>query len=163
MLEGISTAQQQYVRQHLDSVVGEGGTPVLVFDGRAYPAKAATRAKRRGHAAQSQQEALQAERRGERAQAATAWKKAAAPQEAFWLWLMQECLRSGIKFIVSPYEADAQLVALEEELGSSALIWAASQDSDLVAFGGREVIYECVHVPCSPCSPAALHVGCVHI
>ena len=46
-------------------------------------------------------------------------------------------------FIVSPYEADAQLVSLQHELGPSrAVIWAASQDSDLVIFGGSEVIYD---------------------
>ena len=47
VLEGTSPQQQQYVRRHLDAVVGEGGKPVLVLDGRAYPAKAAERGRRR--------------------------------------------------------------------------------------------------------------------
>ena len=41
--EGTSLQQQQYVLRHIESIVGEGGNPVLVLDGKAYPPKAATR------------------------------------------------------------------------------------------------------------------------
>ena len=51
--EGVSVQQQQYVRRYLESVVGEGGRPVVVLDGKAYPPKAATRATRRADQAQA--------------------------------------------------------------------------------------------------------------
>ena len=37
--EGTSFAQQDYIRKQIASVAAEGGTPVLVLDGRAYPPK----------------------------------------------------------------------------------------------------------------------------
>ena len=81
-------------------------------------------------------------RRGRWQEAADAWKRAAGPQEPFWHALLEECLRNEVLFIVSPYEADAQLVSLAAELGDRAIIWAATNDSDLVAFGGCDVVYD---------------------
>ena len=135
--------QQQYVRRHLESIVGEGGKPVLVLDGKAYPPKAATRQARRTDREAARRLAEQAEAASDRQAAESAWKIAAAPQEPFWAWLMQECINTGISFLVAPYEADAQLVSLAQELGPSrAVIWAASNDSDLAVFGGHEVVYD---------------------
>ena len=64
-LEGTSQRQQQYVLRHLEALVAEGGTPVLVLDGRAYPPKAAERAKRRSDRAGAVQKARQAEQAGD--------------------------------------------------------------------------------------------------
>ena len=139
--EGVSVQQQQYVRRYLESVVGEGGRPVVVLDGKAYPPKAATRATHRADQAQARASAEEAEAKQDARKAASEWKKAAVPQEPFWHWLLEELIGMKVPFIYSPYEADAQLVALQQELGEQAVIWAASEDSDLVAFGGAEVIY----------------------
>jgi exonuclease 1 len=143
--EGKSTQQQQYVTRRIEAVVGEGGTPVLVMDGRAYPPKEQTRRQRRTGRDESRRTAETLEGQpGKASEAESAWKEAAAPQEPFWRWLMQYCIDRGVPFVVAPYEADAQLVSLQEDLGgqSRAVIWAASQDSDLVIFGGSEVIYD---------------------
>ena len=51
--EGTSEKQQDYLRKRITSVAAEGGVPVLVLDGRAYPPKLGTRAERRLNAAAS--------------------------------------------------------------------------------------------------------------
>ena len=139
---GTSAQQQDYVRKQIASVAAEGGYPVLVLDGRGYPPKLDTRSTRREKAEAARQEAEAAARLGKTKEAADAWKRAAGPQEPFWHALLEECLRNEVLFIVSPYEADAQLVSLANELGERAIIWAAANDSDLVAFGGTDVIYD---------------------
>jgi hypothetical protein len=55
--EGTSEKQQDYLRKRIMSVAAEGGTPVLVLDGRAYPPKLATRNDRREKAAAAKAEA----------------------------------------------------------------------------------------------------------
>ena len=139
--DGTSLAQQDYVRRQLASVAAEGGTPVLVLDGRAYPPKLATRMERRDAAEVARLEAEQLQQSGKTEEARSKWATAARPQEPFWLALLKECLRTKIQFVVAPYEADAQLVSLAEEYGDRAIIWATS-NSDLVAFGGLDVIYD---------------------
>ena len=139
---GISAQQQEYVRKRIASVAAEGGTPVLVLDGRGYPPKLDTRNDRREKQAAAKKQAEAAALAGKKKEAAEAWKRAAGPQEPFWHALLEECIRNEVLFIVSPYEADAQLVSLANELGERAIIWAAANDSDLVAFGGTDVIYD---------------------
>ena len=138
--EGTSLAQQNYMRKQIASVAAEGGTPVLVLDGR--PPKLATRDARRKAAAAARVEAQRLQQLGHRDEARKQWAKAAGPQEPFWLALLDECVHNKILFLVAPYEADAQLVALAEEYGEQAIIWAASNDSDIVAFGGLDVVYD---------------------
>ena len=123
--EGTSLAQQDYVRKQIASVAAEGGTPVLVLDGRAYPPKLATRALRRDAADAARSEAEQLQQDGKADEARSKWAAAARPQEPFWLALLHECLRNKVQFVVAPYEADAQLVSLAEEYGDRAIIWAS--------------------------------------
>jgi exonuclease-1 len=141
--EGSSAKQLEYMRKQISSVAAEGGTPVLVLDGRGYPPKLATRTGRREAAAAARLEAEALEREdGARLEADAKWKAAAGPQEPFWVALLNESLRNEVLFLVSPYEADAQLVSLAQELGDGAIIWAAANDSDIVAFGGLDVVYD---------------------
>lgn len=139
--DGTSLQQQEYVRKRIASVAAEGGRPVLVLDGRAYPPKLATRDDRRSKAAAAQQRAELLDS-AMSADAASAWKAAAGPQEAFWMWLIDHCRRHRIEYLVSPYEADAQLIGLSHALGDTAIVWAAANDSDLVAFGGYDIVYD---------------------
>ena len=140
---GTSAEQQQYLRMELESIRGEGGRPVLVLDGRAYPPKFLTRQKRRTAASDAKKKAQHLAGDPTQSKAAEkAWRDAARPEEPFWVWLLEECLRTEVRFIYSPYEADAQLVATEADIGSTAIIWAAANDSDLVIFGGLDVVYD---------------------
>ena len=83
--EGTSQRQRDYVTKQIDSVAAEGGRPVLVLDGRAYPPKLATRADRRQKAAAARREAEQLQQSGsltaaQRTEMRKLWEKAAGPQ-----------------------------------------------------------------------------------
>ena len=143
VIHGTSAAQQQYIRTAIENIAGEGGRPVLVLDGRAYPPKLTTRAERRAKAAAAKEAAEDAVRRGDAAEARKKWAEAAAPKEEFWAWLLRYAVKTGVAFVVAPYEADAQLISLAEDLGwDRVVVWAAANDSDLVVFGGLDVIYD---------------------
>lgn len=77
----MSAQQHQYVTRHIEAVAGEGGKPVLVLDGRAYPPKAATCDLRRAdrHAAAARAQALEAA--NEKTEALKEWGRASAPSE----------------------------------------------------------------------------------
>ena len=131
VLEGTSREQQLCLEQHIGSIAGEGGKPVLVLDGAAFPPKAAEVARRRATSSGAADAARAAEAQLQGHKAASEWKKASRPAEAFWAWLLQWCLDKDVAFLVSPCEADEQLVALQEQLGDeNAIVLAASQDSD---------------------------------
>ena len=90
-------------------------TPVLVFDGAPLPSKAATELARGKSREASLQKANNFLRLGDHVQAQTHFQKAVdiTPYHASRLC---EALRSmGVEFVVSPYEADAQLFYLLKE------------------------------------------------
>ena len=75
--EGTSCTQPDYMRLQIRSVAAEGGTPVLVLDGRAYPPKLATCDARRKAAAAARVEAERLQQLGHRDEARKQWAKAA--------------------------------------------------------------------------------------
>mmetsp|Transcript_7210 Transcript_7210/g.15982 ORF Transcript_7210/g.15982 Transcript_7210/m.15982 type:complete len:952 (+) Transcript_7210:81-2936(+) len=141
---GTSAQQQQYIRSQLDALEGVGAIIILVLDGHKYPPKHATQSARRNDQSAAHQQALAAQSRGDAAGAESAWKLAAVPQEPYQHWLLEECLRRSLAFVVSWFEADAQLAALSLDLtAEGAVILAASQDSDLILFAPEcKVIYD---------------------
>ena len=56
----------------------------------------------------------------------------------FTTWCVQELEKSGIDFIVAPYEADSQLAYLEKIGLVSAIL---TEDSDLLVFGCNRVSF----------------------
>ena len=61
----------------------------------------------------------------------------------FNLWFLspQACRQRGIKYLVAPFEADAQLEYLNKKGYADVVI---TEDSDLLMFGCTQVIYYCV-------------------
>ncbi len=56
---------------------------------------------------------------------------------------MALCRQEGVEFIVAPYEADAQLAFLASiPLESGGVSAVVSEDSDLVAYGCRKVLFK---------------------
>jgi exonuclease-1 len=53
--------------------------------------------------------------------------------------LVEELQNRGIKFIVAPYEADAQLAYLSR---SGMVDFIITEDSDLLAFGAKKILYK---------------------
>jgi len=53
--------------------------------------------------------------------------------------LIEELKNRGIKFIIAPYEADAQLAYLSRKGIVDIII---TEDSDLLAFGAKKILYK---------------------
>lgn len=53
--------------------------------------------------------------------------------------LIEELKNRGIKFIIAPYEADAQLAYLSRNNIVDIII---TEDSDLLAFGAKKILYK---------------------
>ena len=135
METGVSQEAILYVTSRVTAMLGEGAKVLLVFDGdRGYEAKADTQASRRNARAE-----VLAKPTAQRS--AMDWKTAAAPQEPFLQAIMAWCVANSVPFMVAPYEADQQLVELQQA-GWIDSILVASNDSDLTTYGGTDCIYE---------------------
>lgn len=108
-----------------------GVIPVVVFDGQSLPSKLMTNAKRRSERAEALEKAKALEAMGKAPDAFPYYQKAISiNSRTVWVWI-KELQRSGIEYIVSPYEADAQLAYLARTGYVDAII---TEDSDLVAY-----------------------------
>ena len=143
---GVSQEAVLYITQRLAALLGEGAKLVVVFDGdRSYEAKAETQAKRR-----VQHE--QAVSRSGPHDSNKFFKTSATPQEELQKAVMAWCRANSVSVIVVPYEADQQLVDLQQ-CGWVDTILVSSNDSDLTMYGGTDCIYDydplactCMHV-----------------
>ncbi|KAE8445576.1 hypothetical protein EG329_013209 [Mollisiaceae sp. DMI_Dod_QoI] len=111
-----------------------GVTPFLIFDGDYLPSKAKTedeRAKRREDSRKAGLELLNA---GKPSQAYLEFQKAVDVTPEMARQLIDELRRTGVQYIVAPYEADAQMVYLERKGIIDGII---SEDSDLLVFGAK--------------------------
>ena len=126
-----------------------GVTPYLVFDGDALPSKAGTNAARRKRRDESKALGLELYKDGKIAQAYQELQKAAAVTPSMARELIEELKRMDVQYIVAPYEADAQLVYLEQKGIINGIL---SEDSDLLVFGAKRLLTkldkygECVEI-----------------
>ena len=123
-----------YVCERISALLGEGGKPIVVFDGdRSYEAKQATQEKR----AKKREEALAVP---EAHRTAATWRAAAAPQEPMIRAIMAWCIQQDVPIVVAAYEADQQLVEMQQS-GLIDTILVSSDDSDLIMYGGTDCLY----------------------
>ena len=141
VLSGTSAEAERYVADYLESVAALGAQAVPIFDGAPYPPKLATQTARRTDQKSFAKQAREAEDAGNKTRAAQLWKKAAAPKEDMVSAVMSHCRRRKIGYLVAPYEADAQLVAAQQD-GLGSVVLVCSDDSDLVAYAATDCIYE---------------------
>jgi exonuclease-1 len=106
-----------------------GVSPIAVFDGKPLPAKAATQADRRQKAADAQSRVDAALRKQETPKDADT-KLAATFSKAFKLQLIQKMRQAGVMYVVSPYEADAQLAHMAR---TRLCEYIMTNDCDLIA------------------------------
>jgi exonuclease 1 len=111
-----------------------GVTPYIVFDGANLPSKAGTDSDRNARRAESRTLGLELLRLGKTSQAHQELQKAVDVTPEMAGLLIQELKRVGVKYVVAPYEADAQLAYLERTGVINGII---SEDSDLLVFGAR--------------------------
>lgn len=111
-----------------------GVTPFLVFDGDYLPSKAATEADRANKREDSKKLGLELLNAGKTSQAYLELQKAIDVTPEMAKLLIDELNKTGVQYLVAPYEADAQMVYLERRGLISAII---SEDSDLLVFGAK--------------------------
>ena len=111
-----------------------GVIPYLVFDGDFLPGKATTEADRSRRRRECRRAGLELLKLGKTAQAHSELQKAIdiTPQMAG--ELIEDLKHAGVKYLVAPYEADAQLAYMERVGIISGII---SEDSDLLVFGAQ--------------------------
>ncbi|KAJ2454507.1 Rad2 nuclease [Coemansia sp. RSA 2336] len=114
-----------------------GIEPLFVFDGGLLPSKRETEAARQQRRLERRTQALKFWEQSKKKAAFEMFQKSleATPQMA--KVVIEELKKEGFRYLVAPYEADAQLAFLE----SAGIISAAiSEDSDLVVFGCQRLV-----------------------
>ncbi|ETN45427.1 uncharacterized protein HMPREF1541_09258 [Cyphellophora europaea CBS 101466] len=152
----IELVQDKPTTKYVDFAVGRvrmlldfGITPYLVFDGDSLPSKADTNAQRRKRREESKAAGLELLRAGKTAQAHQELQKAAAVTPYMAKLLIEQLKQLGVQYLVAPYEADAQLVYLEQKGIINGIL---SEDSDMLVYGAKRLITklnqyaECVEI-----------------
>ena len=114
-----------------------GVTPYLVFDGDYLPSKAGTEGSRATRRAESKRLGLELYKMGKTSQAYLELQKAIDVTPEMARQLIEELKRHNIKYVVAPYEADAQLAFLERR---GLIHGVISEDSDLLVFGVKRLV-----------------------
>ncbi|OQE90804.1 hypothetical protein PENNAL_c0011G10441 [Penicillium nalgiovense] len=131
-------------RKHIDFVLNRvrmllffGVKPYLVFDGDNLPSKAATEQDRYRRRQESKSLGLELQRKGRMPEAYQEFQKAVDVTPYMARQLIEELKQMNVQYVVAPYEADAQLVYLEQQGDIQGII---SEDSDLLVFGAKRLI-----------------------
>ncbi|XP_058811991.1 exonuclease 1 isoform X2 [Topomyia yanbarensis] len=129
----------QYCLKYINLLLSHDIKPILVFDGRHLPAKAATEAKRRESRETSKKKAAEFLRMGKVEEANSFLRRCVDITHEMALQLIQECRKRNVDCVVAPYEADAQLAYLNRKGIAQAVI---TEDSDLMLFGCSKVLFK---------------------
>ncbi|KAL5323304.1 hypothetical protein ACEPPN_007838 [Leptodophora sp. 'Broadleaf-Isolate-01'] len=111
-----------------------GVIPFIIFDGDYLPSKAATEADREKRREQSRKAGMELLNAGKTSQAYLEFQKAVDVTPEMARQLIDELKKTGVQYIVAPYEADAQMVYLERKGIIDGIL---SEDSDLLVFGAK--------------------------
>ena len=111
-----------------------GVVPYIVFDGDYLPSKAATEVERAKRREESKKKGLELYKLNKTSQAQLELQKAIDVTPEMALQLIDELKKTGVQYVVAPYEADAQLVYLERQGIIQGIL---SEDSDLLVFGAK--------------------------
>ena len=111
--------------------------PYIVFDGDSISVKKETECKRREKRIESRSIAERLWKSGERKNAMDYFQKCVDITPEMAKCIIDYCKNEGIKYIVAPFEADAQMVYLEKQGLIQGII---SEDSDLLIFGCSRLI-----------------------
>jgi exonuclease-1 len=114
-----------------------GVKPYLVFDGDNLPSKSGTEQDRYRRRQESKALGLELQRKGRMPEAYQEFQKAVDVTPYMARQLIEELKQMNVQYVVAPYEADAQLVYLEQEGDIDGII---SEDSDLLVFGAKRLL-----------------------
>ncbi|KAJ1983072.1 Rad2 nuclease [Dimargaris verticillata] len=113
--------------------------PILVFDGGPLPSKKVTEDDRFARRQKSLATAMQHRRLGNAKEARDWFQRCVDITPEIALQFIQKLRQENVEFVVAPYEADAQLYYMEKSGLVDAVI---TEDSDLLAFGCKRVIFK---------------------
>lgn len=125
-----------------------GIEPYVVFDGGPLPAKKGTESERKQRREENLSRGKALAAQGKHSQARDCFVKCidVTPQMAY------QCIKAlraeNVQYVVAPYEADAQLAYLERVGLASAIL---TEDSDLLVFGCKNVLFKLDHVASTVC------------
>lgn len=111
-----------------------GIVPYIVFDGDYLPSKSLTEIERASKREESRRLGLELQRLGKTSQARLELQKAVDVTPEMAGQFIEKLNNIGVKYLVAPYEADAQLAYLERKGIIDAIL---SEDSDLLVFGAK--------------------------
>lgn len=114
-----------------------GVVPYMVFDGDDLPSKAATEADRHRRRQESKALGLELQRKGRIPEAYQEFQKAVDVTPFMARQLIEELKKMNVQYVVAPYEADPQMVYLEQQGIVHGII---SEDSDLLVFGAKRLL-----------------------
>ncbi|KAJ2583221.1 Rad2 nuclease, partial [Coemansia sp. RSA 1804] len=116
-----------------------GVEPYFVFDGGPLPSKRATELERQRSRAARRKQGVELWNRGSRRAAFEMFQKSVEATPEMARAVVEQLRAEGFRYVVAPYEADAQLAYLEAQGVISAAI---SEDSDLIVFGCQRIIFK---------------------
>lgn len=111
-----------------------GVIPYVVFDGDYLPSKSSTEAERAKRREESRKLGLELHGLGKISQANLELQKAVDVTPEMAGQFIEELKKLGVRYLVAPYEADAQLAYLERKGIIDGIL---SEDSDLLVFGAK--------------------------
>ena len=111
--------------------------PYLIFDGDGVPVKKGTEKKRHDKRKENREIADRLWQSGEKKNAVEFYQKCVDVTPEMAKCIIDYCKVNNIKYIVAPFEADPQMVYLEEKGLIHGII---AEDSDLLVFGCRKLI-----------------------
>ncbi|KAJ2602782.1 Rad2 nuclease [Coemansia sp. RSA 1721] len=116
-----------------------GIRPYFVFDGGPLPSKRHTEMARKQSRMEKREQGIKFWNQGKKKQAFEQFTRSIEVTPEMAKEVIKELEKEGFDYVVAPFEADAQLAYLE----SKGLISAAiSEDSDLIVFGCKNIIFK---------------------
>jgi len=112
---------------------------VAVFDGSTPPCKEQEAQVRRDKRAESLEAALEAQRCGEVVKATKLFREAVRVPKELSALVCSTLLANNFEVVVAPYEADHQLVHMQQ---TGQLDFILTDDSDILVYGGDNVLYK---------------------
>ncbi|CAG7725547.1 unnamed protein product [Allacma fusca] len=132
-------AYVQYFMRYVNTLLENGIRPVIVFDGRSPLAKEVTNEKRRKVRTDARKKAQDLMRKGNKKEAWEYFVKSIHITHEMVHDVIEVLRQKHIDYVVSPYEADAQLAYLATK-GYVDLV--VTEDSDLVLFGCPKILFK---------------------
>ncbi|EFN54756.1 hypothetical protein CHLNCDRAFT_24009 [Chlorella variabilis] len=140
LVEGEPTSRHvAYCMARIELLLGAGVTPLVVFDGGRLPNKADEERSRERNREENKSRARQLWQQGNKAAAMECYQKAVDISPSHAKQFVEALKRRSIKYVVAPYEADAQMAYLAVNGYVDVVL---TEDSDLLCYGCPTVFFK---------------------